>query len=160
MRGEAEHDPNHPTQQNHAAPRRAQQSAASHSTLSHAQADPSPDPSPPAPINPLAHAHPHRPQALPAEPHRAVKAQQSKAAPRRAGPYEVGRVQSGRGIGRGVYPRAHSPRHDRHPHIPFAVMGLGCTLNFAREEAERFLFLPQRTGLPRKVVTPVRWEGP
>ena len=42
----------------------------------------------------LPHAHPHQPQALPAEPHRAApgKPQQSKAAPRRAGPCEVGFV--------------------------------------------------------------------
>jgi hypothetical protein len=57
--------------------------------------------------------------------------QQSKAAPRRAGPYEVG--SRGRGASVEGYPKTHSPRQDRHPHSRSLWMS-GRTLSFAREE--------------------------
>jgi hypothetical protein len=62
----------------------------------------------------------------------------SRSQQRRVAPGHTKWGSRGRGATheREGHPRTHSPRHDRHPHLPFAVNGLGRTLSFARKSAE------------------------
>ena len=120
----------------HTAPRRSQQiKAAPRRTAQHtisqtSSADQTPSDRP-------ARAHHHRPQALPAEPHRAAPgkpaAEQSSAASRQA----IRSWVRGATHEREGYPRTRSPRHGHHSHLPFAANGLGRTLSLREEGVPR-----------------------
>ena len=88
------------------------------SEAQHVRANGTEEAVPPHPIDSqaLLHAHHHAPQALPQSliALRRESQQQSKAAPRRAGPYEVG-VAGSRGIGRGVAKDSFAPRKPASP---------------------------------------------